>query len=485
MLQSVQAPLAQRPGDAGDLTRFVDHFAILGAPVDFRELCARAVPPATRFVVFDLDRTLHLDRNMGELLGWEICAHLSYGTSYLDDLEAARTGGRIYLERKRLLGSLRYMRLATAHWGPPGLFYLLWGKIAPRWPRLRRHSYLRFGPEPVRAIQNIPQHALMHRIAGLPLATARELAARVWKRYRPDQTVEREDIAWLRQRCPGVRVIISSASPQPTLEAAAAQLGVDAVVYSSLEEHEGRLSAPCDLRRLACPDAAPHRITPPSLGRINAGRAKLDELYARYPALREPGVVSVGISDTGYGEDHCWAEAFTHLIDVNSSSPFPPIVPADARVRTIVSADLLTRGEKAARSAGSDAFLDPRRKPRAPAASFAREQLALRLRTQHTTIEALSRAILAETQRLSDERAVHLDEALLADAAIETAVATFNCSEGNARALARRTLAAELRRRQAVTRKLARVDRPISRLTFALTRELESARAELDEATGR
>jgi hypothetical protein len=337
--------------DGGELTRLVDRLSLLGAPVDFRALCELVVPPETRFVVFDLDRTLHLGRNMGELLGWEICAHLSYGASYLDELEAARVGGRIYLERSRPLGLLRYLRLATAHWGPPGLFYLLWGKLASRVEGLRRRSYLRFGPEPVRAIQSIPQHALMHRIAGLPLATVRELAARVWKRYRSDQTVEREDLEWLRRRCPGVQIIISSASPQPTLEISAAELGVDDIVYSSVEEHEGRLSAPCDLRRLARPAASPHRITPPSKGRINAGRAKLVELYARYPSMRDPGVVSVGISDTGYGEDHCWTEAFTHLVDVNSTTPFPPIVPADARVRWIVSAGLLTRREKDARAA--------------------------------------------------------------------------------------------------------------------------------------
>ena len=31
---------------------------------------------------------------------------------------------------------------------------------------------------------------------------------------------------------------------------------------------------------------------------------------------------------SGYGEDHCWVEAFTHVVDVNSRTPFPPLVPA-------------------------------------------------------------------------------------------------------------------------------------------------------------
>jgi hypothetical protein len=458
-------------------TRYVERFTRLGEPLAFRELCEQVVPPETRFVVFDLDRTLHLGRNMGELLGWEICAHLSYGRHYLDVLEAERVGGRVYLEHKRPMGALRYMRLAADHWIPPGLFYLIWGKIASRVHALRRHSYLRFGPEPVRAVQSIPQHALLHRIAALPLATVRELAARVWQRYRSDQTVEREDIEWLRRRCPGVRIIISSASPQPTLEAGAAELGVDDIVYSTLEEHEGRLSAPCDLRRLARPEAAPHRITPPSKSRINAGRAKLDELYTRYPELRDPGVVSVGISDTGYGEDHCWAEAFTHLVDVNSTAPFPPIVPADARVRWIVSAAILTRREKDARAGGDPAFVDARRRPGAPAAELDRAGLAERLEPVHAEVERLCRSLDVAEHRVEAELAALAVEVSRVDAAIERDVEGFNGGEGRARSEARRALAGHLRERARVVVRQKRVERPVSELAFALDVELERSRA--------
>jgi hypothetical protein len=37
-------------------TRLVDRLVIHG-PVDFRELCQRAVPGETRFLILDLDRT--------------------------------------------------------------------------------------------------------------------------------------------------------------------------------------------------------------------------------------------------------------------------------------------------------------------------------------------------------------------------------------------------------------------------------------------
>jgi len=466
----------------GQLTRCVDRIAILGAPVDFRELCERALPPGTRYVVFDLDRTLHFGRNMGELLGWEICAHQSYGPAYVAELQASRTGGRVYLERSRPLAALGYMARAADHWGLPGLFYLLWGKIAARHAALWRRSFRRFGPEPVRAIQSIPQHALMHRIAALPLATVRELAACVWNRYRADQTVERADIAWLRQRYPGVKIIISSASPQPTLEVGAEELGVDGIVYSSLEEHEGRLSAPCDLRRLARPDAAPHRISPPSRARINAGRAKLHELHTRYPELRDPAVVSVGISDTGYGEDHCWTDAFTQLVDVNSATPFPPIVGAGARVRSIVSAGLLTRRERDARAAGNADYLDPRRKPAASRTDreLGRDELATLLAPVHDTVERLTRELGRRELAVAADRAVHAREAERAEQAIEDAVHAFNASAGAARAQAMRTLKQHLDRRVAATRRLARMDRPVSAVTYELSRELERARRALD-----
>jgi phosphoserine phosphatase len=463
-----------------DLTRVVDRLSILAEPVDFRELCRRAVPREARYVVFDLDRTMHLGHNMGELLGWEICAHSSYGPAYLDELEAERVGGRIYLERKKPWGLLRYVRLALTHWGPPGLFYLLWGKIASRSRGLRRRAFMRFGREPVRAVQQIPQHALMHRIASLPLDTVRELAARVWTRYRRDQTIEREDIEWLRTHCPQARIVISSASPQPTLEACAKALGIEDIVYSALEEHDGRLSAPCDLRRLARPEAELKRITPPSMGRINAGHAKLDELYARYPDIRD--VVAVGISDTGYGEDHCWSEGFTHLIDVNSTTPFPPIVAADARVRSIVSARLLTRAEKDARANGQ-AGLDPRRLKLAETGDRELDavELEARLSEVHAGIERLARELAEEDERLAVKRAAPAGEAEQLEAQVEATVAAFNRAEDRRqRARVRRELAAQLRRRHAVRRRLVKLERPVAELSFALAEALERARSLLD-----
>ena len=345
---------------AANGTRVVDSIWIGRTPVSFRALCERAVPSETRLLVLDLDRTLHLGRNMGELLGWEISAYRGYGSAYLEELEPRRSRGRMYIDLRRPLMAARYLWRAARVWGPPGLFYLLWCKIAARVSLLRRRSYTRFGPEPVHAVQRIPQDVLFGQMASLPPAIVRELAARVWARYARDQTVEREDLDWLRLRCPGVRIVLSSASPRVVAEIAGRELGFDDVIASSP-------------------------------GHINGGRAKLAELCARYPALRASEAVTVGISDTGYGEDHCWTDAFTHVVDVNSTSPFPPIVSASSPLRAIFSALILTRAEKEARQRG-DTWLDPRR---GKGAGVTRE-------FQRQELEALLAPLRAAIERFTD-----------------------------------------------------------------------------------
>jgi hypothetical protein len=346
---------------AGRQVRVVDSIWISQAPLAFRDLCERAVPAETRLVVLDLDRTLHLGRNMGELLGWEISAYRGYGPAYLTDLEPRRAAGRWCIDRRRPLAALRYLWRSARVWIPPGLHYFLWCKLAARVNVLRRRAFARFGPEPVHAVQRVPQDVLFGQMASLPLAIVRELARRVWARHAPDQTVEREDLAWLRRRCPDARIVLSSASPREVAEVAASELGFD----------EGIGSSP---------------------GRINGGRAKLRELCARYPELRAPGAVTVGISDTGYGEDHCWTEAFTHVVDVNSTSPFPPLIPASSPLRAIFSAPILTRAEKEARLRG-ERWLDARRGAAAGGArEFRRHELEVLLAPLRAAMERLSEA---------------------------------------------------------------------------------------------
>jgi len=456
--------------------RIVDALVVHGAPIDFRELCLRAIPTGARTLLLDLDRTVHLGRNMGELLGWEICAHLGYGPERLAALD--RGPGRVALDWSSPAALLRYLSLSARMWAMPGLHYLVWGKIAWHSPALRRLSFHALGPEPVRAAQRVPQTALMHHMAELPLATLRDLAASVWRRHEPEQVILREDIAWLRRRCPSLRIVLTSASPQPVVEVAAEELGVDDAVYSSIEEEGGWLSAPAQRARVFSPAPAPRRISPPAAVRINASHAKIAEITRRSPDALSAPADTVGITDTGYGEDHCWAEHLGHVIDVNSTAPFPPIVGASSPLRSIHSAALLTRDERA-----RPGRLDPRRgatSDRGPVV-LGEAELAPALGGTLLHVESLM-ARFAEAERAcADERAV-AERAL---AAIEMRAAilvdAYNRGAAGERpgALGRLgVIAAEERRAR---RDLARAQRPVGAIAHAVGEALGVARSQVDE----
>lgn len=463
---------ARRGGHTGASahTRLVERLRIHGAPIDFRELCLRAVPPTTRLLVLDLDRTVHLNRNMGELLGWEIAAHLGYGPAYLADLEPARAGGRMFLAPSRPLSSLRYLARAVALWGPPGLFYLVWGKLAWGAGALRRSAFRRFGPEPVRAVQRVPQHALLHQLAALPRATVRELATRVLRRYAADQTLDRADLDWLRARCPGLRVVLSSASPRPIVEAAAAELGADDFLCTEVEELEDGSSAPCDLSRMGRPLGEPRHISRPSRQRINAGPAKLDALSARYPELLDPEVESVGITDTGYGEDHSWTELFRTVIDVNSTAPFPPVVTHGSPTRAVHSALLLTRAER-------DGAAAERATPEARDLS-ARELTEL-LGGLPGEIEALAVQLAAAEAEHSGSRDAARSALLALEPELEAAVQRYNEADPGARDAQLAELGRLLTQRDRLGARIVEIERPLSDLAYSLTVALEAARASL------
>jgi len=314
--------------------RFVDH----GAPLAFRELLTDALPAQTRYVVFDLDRTIHFGRNIGELLGWELCAYQTYGPDTLARMEEQRGTSRFLFDFAQPRVLARYLYQGARRWARPGLHYLVWGKMAARREPLRRLSYRRFGTEPVSVVQRGPQQTL---ISHMQEATSEELSTlsrRLLARHTPDQVIEREDIAHIRELFPGVQIILASASPVEVVQAAAEMLGMDGFTGST-------------------PD------------HINSGAAKVEHLRERYPEMFAPGVVSVGFTDTGYGEDHVWAEHFHTVVDVNSDTPFPPLVTAASPLRALHSARVLTRTEKARRAAGEADYVDPRRLALPPSGS--------------------------------------------------------------------------------------------------------------------
>jgi hypothetical protein len=447
-----------------------------GDAIDFRELCRRAVPAGTKYLVLDLDRTVHLARNMGELLGWEVAAWHAYGPDHLAAAEPRRGPGRFFLDRRRPLAALRYLAVGARMWAFAGLYYLLFGKLPSRFAAGRRWTFRAFGPDPVAAVQRVPQTALMHLMSDVPSAVLRVLAQRVWDRHACDQVVERADLDWLRARCPGIRIVIASASPEPTVLVAARALGVDDVVFSTVEEHDGWFSAPFQLQPSFW-RSAPRRLSAPSRTRINSSRAKIESLKARYPDLDDPATIAVGITDTGYGEDHCWLGHFTTVVDVNSPTPFPPIVDAASPLREIHSAAVLTRREKVRRATGDARYLDPRRPPRAPAdVVVTAGERPGPVAAIADDVERLARALDERESGIAPtrERAAERFEAGIAR--IEELVRSFN----EAPAAERPRLLAELRRRlrenRAIRRELARIERPLSEVACSLTRRLADAR---------
>jgi hypothetical protein len=462
--------------------RLVGRVVLHGEPLDFRELARRAIPEGTRYVVFDLDRTFHLGRNMGELLGWELCAAQSYGLDRLAKLDHARRGPFVFdFAQPRAL--LDYALRSTRTWALPGLFYLVWGKIAHQSEATRRLRSRVFGREPVRAVQAIPQTALFHQMAGEPLERVREVARRVWRRHANDLVVEAEDIAWLRAERPGVQVVISSASPQVLLDVVKEELGVDDAIGSRVPEHAGTQAAPFWLDRvLFRSPEEPARLAPPSAVAINASHAKIIALRDRFPDMFAPGVTSVGITDTGYGEDHCWAQHFRRVVDVNSDAPFSPIVPAGSPLEEIHSAAPLTRRERAARAAGDRGFFDPRRKriPHGEMRTLEASDLERLLGDTLARAAALAEAHAERESLVRSAASAVLAETRAALARVEGLVALYNDSVGSAKT----ALLAELRVATSALRDLvklrARVERPLTDLAFALAREIEEARARLE-----
>lgn len=326
------------PSAPSSPNRLVDRLVRHGEVPTFRELCARVLTPDTRYLVLDLDRTIHLGRDLGEALGWELCAYQGYGREQFELMEARQQSGKFLIDWDHPQDTARYLARSLKIWAYPGMYYGFWGKAATRLDWLRRRGFQHFVADPIRAAQRVPQLTLLRHLQTSSEAVLRELAQRIWRRYEPDQVIDRGDLAWIRAQYPQIEVVLSSASPKPTVEVAGEALGVDHVHYSTLDQ-------------------------------INSGEAKIQRLRELCGCLGDPDVEIVGISDTSRGEDHCWAQHFTRVVDINSPTPFPAIVSTGSPLLEVHSATVLTKHEREQRAAGKPGYLDDRRKKLAPTRS--------------------------------------------------------------------------------------------------------------------
>ncbi|MET0284222.1 MAG: hypothetical protein ABW352_07120 [Polyangiales bacterium] len=449
----------------GRYTRIVDRFTLHREPLDFRALCARVLRPDTRYLLLDLDRTTHRGINLGELLGWEIASFKYFGGA-LTKSDAPRLKGRLIQDPQRPQRTPGYLLDGARRWAFPGLSYLLWGKLAGKSELLERWSYRKFGSEPIRAVQRLPQTALLHDIATLPKATLRELSLRVWELASPLQVIERADLAWVRERCPGIRIILTSASPRPIVELAGEMLGVDGVEYSTARDLGDRYASPYWVDRRFLLERI-DQLSPPSEVRINSGHAKIARLLERYPDLLDAGVESVGMSDTGYGEDHAWGQFLSVVVDVNSTAPFPPLVAFDSPLREVHSALLRTREERTQPAQNDDAV------------SLTAAELAPRLAGLRDTLEHQAAESARMRRELASQRAAVQAELSAQRARIEDIVNLYNAIPAeHPRLLA--SLRRALRGEAGVMRKLAQLEQPLSYAAMALSNTLNQARAALD-----
>ncbi|PKN53979.1 MAG: hypothetical protein CVU56_28955 [Deltaproteobacteria bacterium HGW-Deltaproteobacteria-14] len=476
-MQAVHAPerAPAAPASLRAHVRVVDRLVVHPTPLSFRTLCRRAVPKDARYIVLDLDRTCFDGVNVGERLGFELIARQAYGDDFLDERDDERTAARFLWAWRRPVALVRYLATGMDQWAGPGLDYLLNLKLASRREASYRRSFRRFGPTAVEAIQRGPQLALFHQIAGVPLPRLRELATRVLRRHRARQVIDAADVAWLRGWCPDATVIIASASPQPVVEAAAAHLGADLALYSEIDVRDERPSAPARFPSAATRRSRPERFAPLETLRLNGGPRKITELRRRCPDIFDAGVVSVGISDTGYGEDHCWADHFTRVIDVNSPTPYSPIIDRASPLEAIHSARLLPSD---AAEGDADAL---------PGISLSGEALATTLAEQLDAIDALEEASRRWRQEPDDERAA-LRRARANDRArLDDAVAAYNAT-APASLERERCLRAVHRSARALARReasLAAHARPEAMRAFAIQRAHEHARALLTPVSPR
>ncbi|HNS98579.1 MAG TPA: hypothetical protein PLJ27_06540 [Polyangiaceae bacterium] len=461
--------------EAGAHARWVDTFVIHQGLIGFRALCERVVPTDTRYLVLDLDRTLHWDKNIGELLGWELCAHAAYGMAGLEQAEAERKSNRFVFDHKHPWRSVHYVARGARLWAYPGLSYGLAIKLGMRSKAVRPWLFRMLGQDPVEVIHGIVRNALMHHLSEIPLDTARTLARRVWHRQAADQILDKQDLLWLRERCPHIRIIVSSASPKPVLDVAAEELGVDEIYYTSVEEHDGYLSAPHALDRWFMLWRTPKRICPPSQAHTNAGERKMLRLLDVHPDFLDPGVVTVGMTDTSYREDHSWANYFKILVDLHSPTPFVPIVSGSSPLMEIHSAHVMTQAEKqdgSCRRRNHVGPLDERR--------YCGSQLERQLPGLLSTVHRLNQRYQDEHRRLHHDRLEIEGHLSTLWKLIEEDVDDYNASEGHRRDRVLRRLRHRLRQRHRWERRLIRTERPLAELTHSLTELLSVARLSLE-----
>jgi hypothetical protein len=463
-------------GPDGRFMRVVEKFFHHGDLPDFRELLRRTMRPGTRYLVLDLDGTFHRNKNLGVLLGFDLSARHAYGMEYLARVEKKRGASAFLWNRRDFRGRLRYVGEGARRWWALGLFYHLFVREGWKHGVFRRAACAFLGPDAMHRMLALPRVALLHQMAGVPCSEVVELARALWRRHAADQVVFPEDIAWARKNWPGARIIVSSASPGPALDVVRETFPMHDVLDTRVPVTGGSTDAPWCGHALI-PFGAPRSIAPPEEVFQNAHFNKIAAIVDRYPDFLDPGVHTVGITDTKHGEDFSWTGYFKCAADLNSLDPFSPLIPGDSPTVEIHSARVGTLAEReaAAEAGGTEESAE---RPR----TLSREEMETLLGGDLARAEACAariNALLAQAEPGLQKAAEERERAL---GKVREAVLAYNAGGKRERKAALATLLRLNKEICRLRRARAKTLRPVSVLSARAGIVMEKARARLEAA---
>ena len=180
--------------------RVVDRVLIGKRDLTGVELLHYVVDNKTKYLVLDLDKTVHRNRNIGELLAWELNAFECYGKYYKKLNQGQYRSKKIVLFWRHPLLLLKYVCRAVNLWLIPGLYYLILAKWFMNFSITRKWVYKHFGPDPIALIQEYPRLILQYEISRYPKSLVLQLTRNIWQRFSGDQVFLKQDIDKLRQR---------------------------------------------------------------------------------------------------------------------------------------------------------------------------------------------------------------------------------------------------------------------------------------------
>ena len=446
----------------GSRYRLVERYVVHDGCAPLSDRVAHVVPADAEYVVFDLDRTIHLGITIGERLGWEITANpVPSETEELHPIFSARAP-------LRSLGSLTR---GFRYWFVAGSLYAMTVRLGDHWLAWHRSLMLTLGPGYVENVQSILRAVLMASAAGYSVEQVATFCDRAWRRWQKRLVVDADAVAAIRKSCPRLKaVLLSSASTTPTVEHAAHKLGVDGFVSSAVDlyadgeqmVYSAPVGIPPGMRR-----RRPRFFSRPGAVVHNSAANKVRLLRMHYPEVFAPGSVSVGVTDNNYGEDRTWPDHFTHVIALNSRHPFSPFVVADSPCASIQMVDALPAGaselarEKALRWHG-----------KLRAGVYDRGTLSMRFgEGEISRIEALLEQLRAARERAAEAvDASYRGSVATLSARVSDAVDRYNRASARQKAAIARELARLSRTGRKMRARVARAGRECARIQHEIER---------------